>query len=202
MPEIPKDTIEKIKRRDIQNIVKLAASGKPLSRAQIERIESAVEVRRYAANKSELAETYGVTRQALHDMCRAGLILPHKGRQGYSLEQFKKNYEDFEERRGGKKSASGREEKLSLECEKLRVNIDIDKETRTQRTLETKRILGEMIPMSDHRQTMDDIRTLYLDGLNQIVENVATKLRSVKARDVLQAAVDGLRNRIAKSADA
>jgi hypothetical protein len=56
--------------------------------------------------------------------------------------------------------------------------------------------------MSDHRQTMDDIRTLYLDGLNQIVENVATKLRSVKARDVLQAAVDGLRNRIAKSADA
>jgi hypothetical protein len=48
---------------------------------------------------------------------------------------------------------------------------------------------------------MDYIRAMYLDGLNQIVESVSTKARSAKVRELLQAAVDGLRKRIADTSN-
>lgn len=159
----------------------------------------------YVKTLPEVAERLSMSEKTLCAWRREGLVFPVKGVHGYNFGEFKRRLSDFVERRKAgvdkNKLTDPRERKLNLECERLVINIKIDDERLKQSEIETKRLQSGVIPMADHRQTMDDIRTLYLDGLNQIVENVATKLRSVKARDALQGAVDGLRNRIAKTGE-
>lgn len=41
MPEIPQEVIEKIKQRDLQNIAKQAGDGRPLTEAQLARLNEA-----------------------------------------------------------------------------------------------------------------------------------------------------------------
>jgi hypothetical protein len=134
-------------------------------------------------------------------MCQDGLVMPPKTRKGYNIAEFKARYDDYLDRKDGRKAGSAKETKLHLECIRLKVNIQIDNERLKQQEIETKKQQAQVVSMECHRETMDYIRAMYLDGLNQIVESVSTKARSAKVRELLQAAVDGLRKRIADTAN-
>ena len=195
--------VDDILQRDLVNIGRLTAQGKPLTDAQLARLEkarhpSAPPAPEYVANKTELAELFGVTRQALHDMCKRGFVFPHKGKQGYNVAKFKENFEEFRDRDSGAKVGTARDEKVRLECERLKVNIDIDNERLKQAEIETRRQQSQVVTIEDHRATLDIIREMYLTGLDQIVESVSTKARSAKIRDMLQTAVDSLRRRLSE----
>jgi hypothetical protein len=154
----------------------------------------------YAQSKAEIADIFNVSRESVHKMCQDGLVMPPKTRKGYNIAEFKARYDDYLDRKDGRKAGSAKETKLHLECIRLKVNIQIDNERLKQQEIETKKQQAGVVTIELHRQTMDDIRAMYLDGLNQIIENVATKARSVKVRDLLQSAVDGLRQRITDKA--
>jgi hypothetical protein len=104
--------------------------------------------------------------------------------------------EAFLKRRATTGANGDRAEKLRLECEKLAVAILIDNERLKQAELETKSQQGRLIDFDEHCRVMDEIRELYCTGLDQIVENVSTKLRNPRAHDVLKQAADDLRRRI------
>jgi len=159
----------------------------------------------YLKTLPEVSERFGVTEKTLHAWRKRGLHFPVKTRNGYNAEEFKRRLEEFATARQAseeeEKSADPRERKLQLECERLVVNIKIDDERLKQAEIETRKQQAQVVSMECHRETMDYIRAMYLDGLNQIVESVSTKARSAKVRELLQAAVDGLRKRIADTAN-
>ena len=205
MAEIPQNIIAQIKRKDIANIADRAKAGKPLTDAQLSRLEAfqadpqGPQEERYVTSKTELAETFGVTRQALHDMCKAGLVMPHKTKNGYSVAKFKENYLDFQERRDGIKAHSPREKKLNLECERLEVNIKIDNERLKQVELETKRQKGELMPVAEHKQKMVAAAQLYVTSIEQGIQNASTQMRSAEMRAVLEKVFNAVRKRVARS---
>jgi predicted DNA-binding transcriptional regulator AlpA len=127
----------------------------------------------HAANKNELADHFGISRQSLYDMAKAGLAFPVKSKNGYNLADAKSMMEDFLTRRAKNGSTGDRAEKLRLECEKLTVAIKIDNERLKQAELETKAQQGKLVDFDHHCRVMDDIRELYCNGLDQIVESVA-----------------------------
>jgi hypothetical protein len=157
----------------------------------------------FVPSMADLAARLGMgSRQILDDCRRAGLPLK-KTAAGYDVAAIKADYMKWRAAVASLPAGASdlKTEKLRLECERLGVGLKIDTEKCSQAELETLRQRGQVIPMSDHRQIMDDIRAMYLSGLDQIIENVSTKARSVQVRDLLQTAVDNLRNRIAALAD-
>lgn len=215
MPEIPQELIGKIRQRDLQNIASRARDGKPLTEAQLRRLESSREqkpgvadaekpIAEYCATIPELALQLGTTKKTIYLMRLQGLTLPQKTRKGYNVAEFKRRYAEFltarEQIKMGRPATSGREHKIDLECQKLAVNIKIDDQRLAQAELETQRQRGAMIPLEDHTRALYDIRALYLSSLDQLVELVATKQRSKAIRADLQAAVATVRNRIAEMA--
>lgn len=69
-PCMEENIANRILRKDIENIVKKAASGKPLSNAERQRIEAAyaqkTETTRYVKNLVELAAALEISRQSIH----------------------------------------------------------------------------------------------------------------------------------------
>lgn len=145
------------------------------------------------AAKAAIARHYGVHRHTVDQWDEKGL-LGKRGRHGYHRATVCENVDRF---LSEKPAAGDRDEKTRLECERLRVVIARERELVEQARIETQRISHALMPVTDHMRAMEEVRALYLGGLDQLTESVATKLRDVHARQVLAEAVDALRAHIA-----
>jgi len=157
----------------------------------------------FVPSMADLAARLGMgSRQILDDCRRAGLPLK-KTAAGYDVAAIKADYMKWRAAVAALPAGASdlKTEKLRLECERLGVGLRIDNEKCSQAEIETKRQKGLVMPMEDHRKTLFEFSALYIAGLDQIIENVSTKARSVQVRDLLQTAVNGLRGRIAALAD-
>jgi hypothetical protein len=199
---ITPELLAALNAKNLRNIANKVAAGKTLTEGERKLLEGArqPDAPTYAASKAELADHFGISRQSLYDMAKAGLAFPVKSRNGYNLADAKSMMEDFLTRRAKNGSTGDRAEKLRLECEKLTVAIKIDNERLKQAELETKAQQGKLVDYDHHCRVMDDIRELYCNGLDQIVESVSTKLRNPKVHESLRHACDDLRRRLAAGA--
>lgn len=153
----------------------------------------------YVKNIDALAERCGVSRETLYALREQGLILPVKTKNGYNWEEFKKRFSDFNNRsidNNQKHELSPKERKTQLECDRLMVNIKIDDERLKQAEIETLARKGEVMPVSDFRRALDEVRGILLGGIDQLIETASTKLRSAKVRAVLESEARGLRERL------
>jgi len=153
----------------------------------------------YVKTLDELAERLDITDRTLNNWKSQGFRMPPKTSKGYNLDRFKKSVADFEElRKGNTEPLTLRDQKTAKEIEKLVVNIDIDGERLKQQEIETRRIQGHLMERTEHNAICDAYMHLYLSSLDQLIEDVSTKLRDAKAREILQKSVDNIRNRIAE----
>lgn len=155
----------------------------------------------YAKSLTELADIWGTCEQSLIEWRRAGLVLPVKTRRGYNVAEFKRRAKEWHDNRAkGKPPADARERKLLLECDRLIVNIKIDDERLKQAEIETLSRKAEVMPVSEFRRALDDVRSVLIGGLDQLIETTSTKLRSAKVRAVLESEARGLRERLSQRA--
>jgi hypothetical protein len=152
-------------------------------------------------SKTAIADLYGVARSTVYAWERAGL-LGKAGKKGYHRGTVCHNVDRFLSNKDAGATGKGDQaEKTRLECARLKVVIRREMAVTEQAELDLQRQKNLVVSMEVHRQAMDEIRAMYLSGLDQIVENVSTKSRSVQVRDLLRAAVNGLRSRIAALAN-
>ena len=133
MPEIPIDVIEKIKKRDLQNIAKQAAEGKALSSAQMKRLDEAatdgpaggegkmLRVEPCHVAQDQLAQVLGITARRIRQLAGQG-ILTKAGRGHYPFPAAIAEYCEYL-RHSGVKGGSLKERELQLKCEKLEQDI-------------------------------------------------------------------------------
>ena len=153
----------------------------------------------YAATLDEIAELFGISKKSLHNFKNDGMTFPPKTAKGYNIERFKANFEKYQESRA--KAGTGldlKEQKLTKEIEKLGVNIAIDNERLKQHELETQRQRGAMIAREEHEAIVLGIVRQFVAALDQHVENVSTKLRDARARDMLQTSIDSIRAQLSR----
>jgi cell fate (sporulation/competence/biofilm development) regulator YlbF (YheA/YmcA/DUF963 family) len=198
---ITPELLAALNAKNLRNIANKVAAGKTLTEGERKLLEGArqPDAPTYAASKADLADHFGISRQSLYDMAKAGLAFPVKSRNGYNLADAKSMMEDFLTRRAKNGSTGDRAEKLRLECERLSVAIKIDNERLKQAELETLQLSGQSIDREEHNSKMQNLCRQFVSALDQHVENVATKLRSAKIRDILQASVDSIRQHLAET---
>ena len=148
----------------------------------------------------DLADKCGTTVETLNQLRKSGLVLPVKTKNGYNFAEFKRSFDAFASRRRDGEAGSLKDKKIEKEIERLTVAIKIDNERLKQAELETKAQQGKLVDYDHHCRVMDDIRELYCNGLDQIVESVSTKLRNPKVHESLRHACDDLRRRLAAGA--
>lgn len=156
----------------------------------------------HAKTLDEIADLFGVTKKSLHNFKHDGMMFPPKTAKGYNIERFKANFEKYKESKC--QAGTGldlKEQKLTKEIERLSVNISIDNERLTQQKLETKRQHGLLMEVKEHNRICDAYMHLYLNGLDQLKENVSTRLRSAEASEVLQSGIDSVRTSISERAN-
>ena len=97
----------------------------------------------------EMAETFGVTKQAVGKWVQSETF-PKKNQHGWNRDAVMAWVAAMNERKIERaESAGGKEEKLRLECEKLQVLIDKEKENLTQAKLETAKQQGKLHSVAD-----------------------------------------------------
>lgn len=163
MPEIPLDVIEKIKKRDLQNIARQAAEGRALSSAQMRRLDqSAVDVaggdgamlrvEPCHVGQDYLSQILGITDRRIRQLASQGVI--NKVSKGhYPFPRAVAEYCEYL-RHGGGGGSTLKERELQLKCEKLEQDINQRRERIAEE--ERQRITGDLV------DGLQEIRSAYL----------------------------------------
>lgn len=118
----------------------------------------------------DVAKAFGVSRQAVAKW-EESPAFPAKTQHGYPKEGVASWVEAKNQRQIAKsESTDNKEEKLLLECERLRVVIEREREITEQAKLETARQRGKMVLVADQDRKFQ-----------AIADNVRSKLESLRS---------------------
>jgi len=96
-------------------------------------------------------------------------------------------------------SGSARDEKLRLECKRIKVTTQIERVKLASEELKLAEQRKELMPVAEHKQKMVAAAQLYVTSIEQGIENASTQMRSAEMRAVLEKVFNAVRDRVANS---
>lgn len=186
---LSKEQLEKIKDANLRNLVKKAADGKTLTKAELAQLDAAAKVQEEPLKVTDLAKRLGVSRKTFYQLRKE-----EDGPKSNLLSEW----ESFlEERamttRDGKSDAHLSEELQTIKRRLLTAQAGKEEAVRKLKELQLQREKDGLVPMSEAREaiskTLQPIRKL-LDSLPRAAAISANPADPIHAEEVIREELD------------
>ena len=134
----------------------------------------------YYTTQAQMAKVFGVSRQAVATWLKSGTF-PKRAANGFPVDGVTAWVEAKNEREIKRTEQTGdKEEKVRLECERLRVVIQREQETLAQAKIETKRQSKKLVERSEVEKDLTRIGLLIKGRINAMRQHETAKHPQLK----------------------
>jgi hypothetical protein len=182
------EQVAKIKDANLRNLVKKAADGKTLTKAELAQLDSAAEIKEQPLKATELAKKLGITRKTFYELRKEG------GPKENLLSAWKAFLEERAmTTRDGKSDIHLSEELQTIKRRLLTAQAGKEEAVRKLKELQLQRERDGLVPMSEAREainrTLQPLRQL-LDALPRAAALAANPTEPAHAEEAIREELD------------
>lgn len=146
--------------------------------------------------KQEISDSFGVDRGTVREWSKASTF-PGETKWGWNRKKATAWIDAHNKERQAQLPDDGdKARKLRLECERLEVSINREKEVLAQEEIKTMQLRGQLIPVEQLREDITDLVQMFTAGLDQATIDFGAKTRNAKHTASLKKTLDGLRRKL------